>query len=131
MIFWKLIKVLISELFDFVSQPTHTHSSSSFSRVAQARDFHEGITTDEQRRQTDSMQVQHVDKSQQPQLLSLIISSSITAFLAVLRSTKVRFNSWRDTRTTPYLISALDSSIKLSKTIKEIAFLKAISFGTK
>ena len=52
------MKVLFSELFDFVSQPTHP--SSSFSRVAQARDFHEGITTDEQRRQTDSMQVQHL-----------------------------------------------------------------------
>ena len=31
------MKVLISELFDFVSQPTHP--SSSFTRVAQARDF--------------------------------------------------------------------------------------------
>ena len=51
------MKVLISELFYFVSQPTHP--SSSFSRVAQARDFHEG-TTDEQRRQTDSMQAQHL-----------------------------------------------------------------------
>ena len=51
-----------------------THTPQQFSPVAPARDFHEGITTDEQRRQTDSMQVQHVDKSNQPQLLSLIIS---------------------------------------------------------
>ena len=72
------MEVLISELFDFVSQPTHP--SSSFNRVAPARDFHEGITTDEQRRQTDSMQVQHVDKSKQPQLLSLIISSTNQLF---------------------------------------------------
>ena len=42
----------------WIVRPQPTHPSSSFSRVAQARDFHEGITTDEQRRQTDSMQAQ-------------------------------------------------------------------------
>ena len=89
------MKVLISELFFFVSQPTHPQQLSP---VAQARDFHEG-TTDEHRRQTDSMQVQHVDKIKQPQLSSLMISSTNTAFLAVLRSCRIRFNSKGDTPT--------------------------------